>query len=213
MGPFFRYEPLGPHRFPVGQGPFRARGLAYVVALKYVDGRLPGGRQAFVDALGPDDPFAPFYQQIFLVSGDYDVSPLVRLYEVCARIERAPLGRFIEERARWSAESDTKGLWKPMLKADSPEGAAERTRLAFMRYFPPCQAVVLSLEPGRFEGELSQLPSPMSGVYTSATAGFVAAALTLAGASSPRVEWDRQAPDGALQGIPLEKARFVATWR
>lgn len=213
MGAFFRFEPFPPARFPVGQGPFRARGLAYVMALKYIDARLPGGRAAFEATMGPNDPYASFFDQLFIVSGEYDVSPLCRLYVVCAEIERVSIGRWIEERARRSAESDTKGLWRPMLKASTPEEAADRTRLAFERYFPPCLAQGQSVGRGRFEGELSHLPACMTGVYTSATSGFVESAVTLAGATHARVEWERSSPDGMLNGVPLERARFVATWR
>ncbi|MFT3775831.1 MAG: hypothetical protein QM820_61590 [Minicystis sp.] len=208
----FRYEPLGPAHFPIGQGPFRARGLAYVVALKYVDTRLPGGRRALLDALGPRDPFASFYDQLFIVSGEYDVSPLVRLYATCALIERVSVNRFIEERARWSAESDAKGVWKPMLKASSPEEMADRTHLAFNRYFPPCEATAVSARPGRFEGRLSRLPACMSGFYASATNGFICGAVELAGGSDARVEWDRPTTDGVLSGVPLEKVSFAVTW-
>jgi len=213
MGVPLRFEPLPPTRFPVGQGPFRARGLAYVVALKYVDTRLRGGRDALRAALGPGDPYAPYYEQIFLVTGDYDVSPLVRLYVASAGIEGVSVGRFVEERARWSAEADSKGVWRPMLKADTPEQAAERSAFAFNRYFPPCQAVPVSARPGRFEAELAGLPACMTGLYGTSTAGFVSAAITLAGGTAVRTEWERPAPDGVRDGVPLERLRFVMTWR
>src|ERR1700689_3254620 len=142
----WRFEPLAPGRFPVGESPFRARGLAYVNALRYVDTRLPGARGAFLQALGAGDPFATFYDQIFLVTGDYDVSPLVRLFAVAAGLEATPVGRFIQERARWSGGSDTKGVWKPALHGSTPLEVAARLNFAFERYFPPCRATVLATE-------------------------------------------------------------------
>ncbi len=213
MGPAFRFEPLLPPQFAVGEGPFRARGLAYVSALKYIQLRLPGGMPAFVAALGADHPFLPFYDQIFLVSGEYDVSPLLQIFLVCARIEGVDPGRFIIDRSRWSAEADTKGVWKPLLEASTPEGAAERTKHAFVRYFSPCSAQVLGVQPGRFEGELLRIPACMSGVYTSATTGFVEAALALAGAPGAKTQWQRPVPDGMVSGVAVEKIRFLVTWR
>jgi hypothetical protein len=212
MATSFRYEPLGPARFPVGDGPFHARGLAYVSAFKYVDGRLPGGRAAFLAALGAADPFAPFYEQIFLVGGEYDVSPLLRLYEVAALIEGVFVGRLIENLARRSAESDAQGVWKSMLKGSTPEDMATRTHLAFNRYFPPCRSVALAARPGRFEGELLGLPACMVGLYGSCTAGFIAGAVALAGASAARTDWERPVPEGTLGGVPLERVRFAVTW-
>lgn len=207
-----RYEPLGVDQFLVGEGPFRARGLAYVSALKYVDTRLRGGRAAFLEALGKGDPFAPYYDQIFLVTGDYDVSPLVRLYVVAAAMQGAPVGRFIEERSRWSAESTTKGLWKPILKASSPEAMAESSSHAFNRFFHPCKAEKITSQPGHFEGELSKVPACMSGLFTSSTIGFFAEAVEIAGGRSCLVEIGKPVSDGELAGVSVLRVRFVATW-
>jgi hypothetical protein len=207
-----RYEPLGVDQFPLGEGPFRARGLAFVSALKYVDTRLRGGRAAFLEALGPGDPFAPYYDQIFLVTGDYDVSPLVRLYTVVAAVEHTPVGRFIEARSRWSAESTTKGLWRPILKVSSPEAMAESTNQAFNRFFQPCHAEKVASHKGHFEGELHKLPACMSGLYTSSTVGFFGEAIEIAGGKGCKVEMARPEADGALAGVSLLRVRFTATW-
>ncbi|MEO7328156.1 MAG: hypothetical protein ABI193_06240, partial [Minicystis sp.] len=111
----WQYQPFGLQQFPLGEGPFRIRGLAYMTALKYVDTRLRGGRAAFLDALGKGDPYAPYYDRIFLVATDYDISPLLRLYAVVAALEGVEIGDFIGQRSRWSAESTIKGVWKPIL--------------------------------------------------------------------------------------------------
>jgi len=207
-----RFQPLDPKRFPLGTGPFRARGLAFVAALEYIDTRLPGGRTAFFAALGKDDPHAPYYDQLFVMSGDYDVSPLVRLYTVVAGLEGMSAARFIEDRSRWSARSTSQGLWKPLLKASSPEEMAERTHLAFNRYFTPCTAKPLGVQKGRFDGELAQIPACMNGIYRCATAGFISGAVELVGAKQARFEWQRPTPDGEIEGVPLEKVRFSALW-
>lgn len=210
--PMFRYEPLPPSAFPVGRGPFRARGLAYAAALDYVDKRLPGGRAGFLAELGAGDPYASFYDQIFVVTGDYDVSPLLRLYVACARRKGVLVGRFIQERSRWSANANAKGMWKPMMKSSSAEEMASRLPLTFNRYFPPCTAEATAVQPGRFACVLSGLPASMTGLYTSSTTGFVGAALELAGAMGLRFEWAAPEDDGDREGIPVERARFAVTW-
>jgi hypothetical protein len=209
----WRYEPIDLTSHPLGEGPFHARGLAYATALKYVDTRLRGGRAAFLEALGPDDRYAPYYDQIFLVTGEYDVSPLVHLYVNAARMERVPVGRFIEERAKRSADTDSSGMWKPMLRAANADEMAGRLHLAFNRYFPPSHAEPVAEASGRFEGVLSRLPVCMSGLYVSSTIGFFAGALALKGARDVKTEFERPVSDSVTGGVPTEKARFCVTWR
>ncbi len=192
--------------------PFRARGLAYVSALKYVDGPLPGGRRAFLEALGTSED-AAFYDQIFIVAGDYDVSPLLRLYVVAAAIEKTPLAAFIEERARWSGSSDSKGLWKPSLHGATPEDVAAKLHFAFNRYFPPCHAQPLNAERETFSGELSLIPTCMNGLYTASTLGFYRGALDGVGATGVHVDWERPIASGMHGGTKIERLRFTVTWK
>ncbi|NUP06688.1 MAG: hypothetical protein HOW73_11595 [Polyangiaceae bacterium] len=208
----FRIEPLPPSLFPIGDGPFRVRGLAYTTALEYVDTRLPGGRPALLAELGHDDPWAAYLQQIFVVAGDYDASPLVRVFCAVAKLKNRPVAEFIERRSRASAKADVHGMWKPLLKTSSPEAMAERLHIAFNRYFRPCEAQNLSVTPGRFEAELTKMPEPMAGLYVSSTRGFVSAALSAAGARDADIVMAPPGPDGREGPVPLLRARFVATW-
>src|SRR5262249_48282944 len=73
----WRYDPLPVGMFALGESPFRVRGLAYSTLLEYVQRYLPGGMEALVP---PSDPHSPYYRQLFLVAGDYDISPLLNLY-------------------------------------------------------------------------------------------------------------------------------------
>jgi hypothetical protein len=212
-GVAWRYEPLDRHAFPLGEGPFRACGLAYTGALRYVDKRLPGGRAALAAALGPNDPCLAFYEQLFLAVADYDISPLVRLFVAAARIEDVPIGRFIAERARWSGGADSRGVFKWPLHGATLEETAQRLHFAFNRYFPPCQAEPLGARTGRFEGELSRLPACMDGLYAHSTVGFCTGALESAGARDVRVEFEPRTSDGTHAGVPLVRARFTVTWR
>jgi hypothetical protein len=208
----WRYEPLGVDRFPVGQGPFRARGLAYVGALKYVDTRLRGGRDAFLARLGLAHPFASFYEQIFLVTADYDVSPLVQLYLVIAALEGNSVDSVVKRGSRWSGEHDPKSVWRPSLRGATPSDVAARLNFAFDRYFPPSSAEALSSQPEAFEGELRRLPACMAGLYVSGTAGFYEGALGWLGAANVRTQFARPAPDGLLAGVAMERVRFSVRW-
>ncbi len=212
-GQSFRFEPLDAREFPPGTGPFRARGFAYTGALEYVDKRFPGGRAALAQAFGERDAYLPYHDQLFLAAGDYDISPLVRLYVVLAAHARVDPAAFVEAGSRHSAVQQTKGVWKPMLKTSSPEAMAERVHFAFNRYFEPTSARNVAINPGGFEVEFSLVPAQMRGIYMSSTNGFVLAALELAGAAEPKLTWQTPTPDGEHRGVAIEKARFVATFR
>lgn len=208
----WRYEPLDTRKYPVGSGPFRARGLAYAHVLAYVDARLPGGRRALLDRLGPADPFASFFDQIFIASGEYDLSPLVRLFAVAASMKGVDVGAFIRRRSARSGETDTKGVWKPALHGRTPEEVAPRLSFAFARYYPPCTGAALRTEPGLFEGELRGLPGCMNGVYVDSTIGFYEGALAGVGARDVRADFDPPVGDGVFAGVALERIHFTVRW-
>lgn len=217
----FKIEPLPLSAFPLGDGPFRVRGLAYATLLDYVDKRLPGGRPALMAALGPADPWLPYIDQLFVVGADYDASPLCRLFVAAARVRGEDVARFVEKRAQQSAKTDVHGMWKPLLKTSSPEAMAERLHIAFNRYFrtsttdpkdPACEAKPISVVRGRFEAELGGLPAPLAGVHVWSTRGFVTAALTLAGAREPTISLGGPIPDGRFLGVPLLRVRLVSNW-
>jgi hypothetical protein len=207
----WRYDGQKRTAYTAGKEPFRARGLAYASAMKYVDSKLSGGRRAFADALGANDDPA-FYEQIFVVAGDYDITPLVRLFAVVAALERTPIADFIEAAARWSGSSDSKGIWKPSLHGETPQRVAAKLHFAFNRYFPPCSAQPVQSEERSFIGDLSMIPVCMDGLYAASTLGFYRGALDAVGAKDVRIDWAKPASMGTHEGVPIERLRFTASW-
>jgi hypothetical protein len=207
----WRFEPLPLDRFPLGEGPFRVRGLAYVAVLAFADRKLPGGRKA-LSMLLEGDPMGRYFDQIFVPPGSYDVSPLLALHVAAARLARQQTGRFIEQRSRASAAHDAKGMWKPLLASATVRPMAERLPLAYNRYFEPSQARMTGLDDTRFEGELTRVAECMSGLYVYSTVGFVSGALELAGAKNVRFEWGQPMRDGSISGVPTMRVKFVARW-
>ncbi|HMR74732.1 MAG TPA: hypothetical protein PKD61_06460 [Polyangiaceae bacterium] len=187
------------------------RGLAYMALRQYAEHKVDGGFSAAVRALG-DDPFAHYYQQLFIAAGDYDASPLMRMFQELSRRAGREIGSFIAARSRASAVRDSTGMWKPLLKNSTPHAMAERLPLAFNRYFEPCAASVEDHESKSFTGTLKHVPECMSGLYCESTNGFVSACLELAGASGASVDWLSREPSGALSGVAVATWRFRARW-
>jgi hypothetical protein len=209
-GPW-RFEPFPPTTFPVGESPFRVRGLAYVSMLEYLEKKTPRGLAQFESML-EGDPFLPYYRQIFVPFGDYDATPLLRMFLTAAAYEGVSAARFIEDRARGSARSDSQGLWKPLLSAKSLAQLVERLPVAFNRYFEPCHARTLEIRANGFLGVLSGIPSSMNGLYVYSTRGFVSACLESAGARNVELSWEAPVAEPSRGDAPLESIRFAAEW-
>jgi hypothetical protein len=177
----------------------------------YAEHKVDGGFAAVVHRMG-DDPFAPYYQQLFIAAGDYDAVPLMRMFLALAERAGRDIGTFISARSRASAVRDSTGMWKPLLKNSTPGAMAARLPIAFNRYFEPCAARVESIGEREFTGTLENVPECMSGLYAESTNGFVSACLELSGATGASVEWLSQQPAGALAGVPITSWRFRARW-
>jgi hypothetical protein len=209
----WEFQPITPSQgFAIGESPLRARGIAFVAAMKYAAKKSPGGLGAVLSRL-QGDPFRPYYDQLFIMNGDYDASALLRLFNAAAELERRPRGRFIVERSRETADVDVRGVYKLLLGKPSPQRVAERLPIAFERYFAPCAARPLLIEELRFETELSRIPVQMSGLYVNASCGFVTRCLELAGAADVTFEPTATSPGQNLHGLPTVSVRFTATWR
>jgi len=208
----WRFEPLGAEAFAIGESPFRVRGLAYVSVLDYVRHKTPGGFAALEQAFA-NDPFLPYFNQLFVSLGNYDAAPLLRLFALAARIEGKSVGDFIERRSRGSARLDSAGTFRPLLSAKSLAQLVERLPLAFNRYYEPCRASVGDLDGHGFRGSLDNVPESMNGLYVFSTQGFVGACLEGAGAKNVRFEWQRPGTTGTHSGVRVESLRFNASWR
>ncbi len=207
----WQFDPTPLERFPLGASPFRVRGLAYVAVLEYMKKRTPGGVQSVQAALA-GDPALDYITQLFVSLGDYDVVPLARLFNTATKLEATPVGRFIEERAKSSARSDSDGIWRALLSSKTLSQMVERLPITFNRYFEPCRASIVRGTDRSFTGDLSDVPSTLNGVYVFSTQGFVGTCLELSGAKNVTFEWNRPTPTGEQDGIPVECVRFTARW-
>lgn len=207
-----RYEPLPvTPRHPFGQGPFRGKGMIFEGLRAYAAQRIPGGMDAVLAEVGDPD-VKKFFDQIFLASANYDLSPLVRVVRVVARLERTPVDQFVRKSARTAAELHIGGLYRQQLKVNSPEEMATRLPRMFGRYYEPCQAEIISIEQGHLRARFTGLPTLLIGNYVWSNEGFIGRALELAGAQRPRFEWSAEQADGELEGISLRTIGFNVTW-
>jgi hypothetical protein len=209
--PAWRFEPIEPERFPKGETPFRARGLAYGSLLDYVNRRNPGALPE-VQARIRHRPSARYLEQLFVSLGDYDAAPLMSLFLAAAALEGVPVSSFIERRSSASAKADAGGMWKPLLSAKSLDQLIERLPVAFNRYYSPCRARVTRVTNSGFSGELSLVPAQMNGLYVFSTVGFVGACLALAGCENVAFTWDSPQKEGSVDGVPTDTLGFEVSF-
>jgi hypothetical protein len=199
------------HPFAPGKSPFHVKGVVYRNFVEYIDKAVAGGLGAFVAAL--DDPaLRAFAEQPFLSGSFYDALPTVPLCEAAARLLHRPFAQLVREFSAYSAEHDTKGIYRLLLKLVSPEMVMERTPAAAKQYFDFVLATAQKNGPKSFTTTVRGVPRFVAPFYMTVTEAFLSQALTLAGAKEPRHAWQAPLLDGERDGVQLVKLRREVNW-
>jgi hypothetical protein len=147
--------------YPIGESPYRVKGSAYLLHMKYVDELLPGGRAAMFGAIS-NPTLRAFFEQPFFVSHLVDVFPLVAVGYTCARIQGTSFERFIRLRSRHQAEGDLKLFRKLILKLASAEALASRIPGITASYFDFATAEVLAKGSDSVTAIMHGIPRPIA---------------------------------------------------
>ncbi len=204
-----RLEPLP---FPFGAGPFRGRGIVFKGYFEYVSRAIPDGARRVL-ATCRDPRVGEFFTQIFLATAYYDLSPLILLARAAARVEGVRVDQLVRQRARTSADSVVRGLYRNLLTAETGAEMAGRLPRVFARYFDPCHAELEAVDDASLRVRFRGLPAPALGWYVWSNEGFVGRALEIAGAAQPRFRWSTPMDDGALQGVTQQSVELEVRWR
>jgi hypothetical protein len=198
-------------RFAPGESPFRVKGVTYRNFFDFVAERIPGGRATLLDKLS-EPTVRAFAEQSFLPSTFYDALPTVLLAQAAARLLGVSFDEFVRQLSRYSAERDTKGIYRMLLRLVSPAMVMERTPAAAKQYFNFVESTVEKLGPKTYRSRARGVPQFLAQFYMLVTEAFLRHALTLAGAHNVKHQWAPSQPDGSREGVPLVIVQREMSW-
>lgn len=197
--------------FPIGESPFRVKGVLYQGTQAYFAKRVKGGMEALLAAI-EDPPLRAFIGQRFLAASYYDVLPVYPLIHVEARVCSQPLPVYLRQRGEWQAEQDISGVYKVMLKLASPEAVAARLPRLVTQIlnFGSVQQVESSVGVRSFT--LAGMPGVLVAWYMNGLTVYAQHALRLAGARTCQVTMRPAEADGQQHGVDVVRLRFDIQW-
>jgi len=196
--------------FAPGEGPFRIKGSAYTLHHRWVAEFLEGGLEAQQRRLGAWGDH-PFFDEIYLASGMYDVLPLVALGYVCAELRQESLAAFVEMRARYQAEKDLQLFRKMMVKLASPTSVAKRFPSVLASFFDFGEATSEVREKG-VSGRVSGVPQILATWMIATCRGFTTHALKVNGAKGVSIDAEVESSGLRQHGLPLCDLEFEFAW-
>lgn len=200
------------HGKKLGEGPFHVRGSVYAGHVEIVPNHIPGGWSTVSGLLGNPDVEHFLRDTIFLASSSYDIEPLMHLMRVLAGLMKMPLDKFIRDGARGAAERDVVGKYRAQLRSASTDEMAARLPRIFTRYFEPCRAESVSVQPTSTEVRYEGLPASALGFYLWSSEGFILGALESAGAKDVRFSGPAQVVERDFNGIPVQSLTIRVSW-
>jgi hypothetical protein len=167
----------------------------------FVEARLPGGVEAVAREL--DAPLRDFWTQMFVAPGWYDIMPITALAPVIAAAMSVDRLEYVKQTAIWQAERDMAGVYKALLKSDSPLAVCRRFPSIHQQIYDFGKPQVLSECEHRVEVVAEGIPSPLAWWWKQASEYYLQPVLRAAGAARPQLLWNSQLADGKREGMPL----------
>ncbi len=206
--PYFRL----PENIPIAPGTssFRMKGDSYNAAMLFLNSRVLGGFPAVVAGMPPD--MAAFFKQTFRPSDWYDVVPNPYMHTIAAKIRGMPFRAHIQDNGSWHAEHAMRGPLRALLRVLSIESVAVWLPRISARYhdFGTCDTKPIST--GKVRGKRTGMPRPLVPWYTALSAAFCEKALSIGGASNPKMLYGQAEPEGTRGGQDIYSLHFEVTW-
>ncbi len=167
--------------FRLGESPYTTRGIAWVFHDEFVRERLEGGPDAQRSALGglADDPF---WTELKLASGSYDVLPLVACGYACGEVTGTSMYEFCKLRSVHQAQRDLTSIRRLLLTLLTPSMVARRFPFLLRSYFnfgePGAEAI-----DGGVRMFMRHVPSIIAEWLEAVCHGFVVYAIETTGAA------------------------------
>jgi hypothetical protein len=196
---------------PLGPSPIHMKGTSFRSTTANVETYVEGGLSALLERAG-DPKLRAFWSQPFLAAGWYDVFGMVALVAHAARRRGVPYFTAVADLSRMLAVSDSRGLYRALLWAASPEFLAPRLPRIQSRYMDFGGVRVGATRPGYCEIFRTEHPALLVHWYMGVVSGFVPHVLEQAGAKGPRIRWDAPVVDGVAHGFETVTVRFEINW-
>lgn len=198
--------------YPPGTSPFHSLGVAYTGLLEFIGKKVPGGLDAFRNAL-PSPALVRFFDQSFSSSRNYDVLPLPYAAATIARMRGLSYVEQLRDANRTAARAGFARAYGALLRAvrsDTLVLALPRA-VAILHDFGRITATVAG--PNSVTGVRSGLPL-MLVVWSAASAsGFIETLMVDGGAKDVRMTFSEPEAEGRLGGQPTYRLPFQIVWR
>ena len=196
---------------PVGQSPFRIKGMAYRLTWESC-ADVPGGAEAVIERL-PSGEARAFLTQKFLAAGWYDVLPMIWLDVARADVLGLPPERSLALGTTKHARASLGGIYRSLLRLLSTSTAAAVLPRIVHTYYDFGTVTTSQDGPDGVYGVVRGVPALIAGWYMICSGAFAAEALSLGGAREVSVEWAPPKPAGRRDGFPLTDLSWRLRWR
>jgi len=195
---------------PVGDSPFRIKGIAYQQTLGACD-RLAGGRAAALSAV-PSARGRRFLEQTFLPGSWYDVMPMVWLDAASAKVRGLPPETALRQDSVAHARETLRGIYRSLLMVLSNATVAFVVPRIVNTYYDFCEAKVRRTDRTMCQLLVGGMPTLLKDWYMISGGAFIREALVLAGAKEPSVTWEPAKPTGMKDRFALSELSSVIRW-
>jgi hypothetical protein len=196
---------------PPGSSPFRCKGIMYLDTLRYFDEHARDGR-AGLFACVKDKLLRGFLTQSFVVSGWYDVLPMIGLHRAGVLATGRPYLELVRDVTRWQMPQQLRGIYKFVLKLTSPDMIMRNLARATNTYYDFARVDIQQIRPKTYETSSSGVPAPLAPAYMASTEVGVKMILEVTGVSDARQRWLKMEPEGSRDGVETVRVRREITW-
>lgn len=206
--PYFRL----PEQIPLAPGtsPFRMKGDSYNAAMLFLNSRVPGGFPAVVAAMPAN--MQAFFKQSFRPSDWYDVVPNPYMHTIAAKLRGIPFRAHIQDNGSWHAEHAMRGPLRTLLRVLSHENVALWLPRISATYHDFGKTETKPVGDGKVRGKRTGMPRSLVPWYTALSAAFCEKALSIGGASNPRMLYGTAEPEGSRSGQDIYSLHFEIMW-
>lgn len=196
--------------FPLGEAPFRIKGVAFRTHFEHWDASVRGGRQAVIAAMEP--ALRAFFERPIIASDSYDLYALAIADGVAATLANRPYNEYVFEGAENAAEYDLRGAYKLILRVFSPQQIMERVCKVSALYFN-----VGTIAPVFVEGKQARIrrrdfPAPLFPWLVPVTEGYMKVAVSRTGVKNLTIHTETFPPSKELHGVALSDSQATYTW-